>query len=81
MHAAYFLCARANVVTSDVGIVTITGPKGCLGVTQKPEVNHIEPCVGKHGVWGCHHHEENLEVLCRPCHLAETNTQRKEGKF
>lgn len=43
------------------------------------EVNHIVPCKGKHGVWGCHHHQDNLEVLCVPCHKAKTATQRAAG--
>lgn len=51
----------------------------CKEFTQTIEVNHIVPCKGKHGQWGCHHHAENLELLCKPCHLTVTNTQRKNG--
>ncbi len=58
-----------------------SGPVGCLMFTQKIEVNHIEPILGKHGTWGCHHHLDNLIGLCRPCHLKATAQQRKEGKF
>jgi len=39
------------------------------------EVNHITPCLGGHAVAGCHHHQENLESLCRPCHVGETARQ------
>jgi 5-methylcytosine-specific restriction endonuclease McrA len=81
---AYYLCANAEPTWDPhVGLFDIAIKKGtsCLVFTQAPEVNHIEPCIGKHATWGCHHHEENLEVLCRPCHLAETAKQRSEGKF
>lgn len=55
--------------------------KNCEMFTQKPEVNHIIPCKGQHGKWGCHHHSDNLEVLCKPCHKAETARQRAAGEF
>jgi 5-methylcytosine-specific restriction endonuclease McrA len=71
----YFMCARA--IPTNEGF--IGGDSDCLIFTTKPEVNHIVPCKGKHGTWGCHHHQENLEVLCRPCHLKETARQRQEG--
>ena len=51
----------------------------CEEFTQTIEVNHIVPCKGKHGVWGCHHHQENLELLCKPCHKVVTDRQRKNG--
>jgi len=41
------------------------------------EVNHIEPRRGRGYHSGCHHHLENLETLCRPCHTDETNRQRR----
>lgn len=50
----------------------------CSGYFKTVEVNHIKPCVGERG-WGCQHHEENLEILCKPCHLVATAQQRKEG--
>lgn len=39
------------------------------------EVNHVEPIRGRHGTFGCHHHLDGLETLCRPCHLDETARQ------
>mgnify|MGYP003643312458 FL=1 len=51
----------------------------CGEFTQTIEVNHIVPCKGQHGVWGCHHHQENLELLCKPCHKKVTDEQRKNG--
>lgn len=55
--------------------------ESCSTFTQTVEVNHIVPCKGKHGVWGCWHHQDNLEVLCKPCHLKTTAQQRAEGKL
>lgn len=51
----------------------------CGGYFTNVEVNHIVPCLQKHNVWGCHHHQEGLEVLCPPCHRIVTNEQRKKG--
>lgn len=39
------------------------------------EVNHIVPRNGRGYEPGCHHHQANLEVLCRPCHVQETRRQ------
>lgn len=42
------------------------------GPTNEPlEAHHIERANGRHGQLSCVHHAENIEVLCRPCHLAE----------
>jgi hypothetical protein len=40
--------------------------------TLRLEVNHIEPCRGKHRSLDCAHHLENLETLCPPCHKVHT---------
>lgn len=40
------------------------------------EVNHIVPREGRGYGNGCDHHLENLETLCRPCHVDETRRQR-----
>lgn len=43
------------------------------------QVNHRTPILGLHNHSGCHHHLDGLETLCdRPCHLEETNRQRRE---
>lgn len=82
--AAYYFCANANPFgmlfkSGDRVRGEWHGPEGCLVFTQAPEVNHKSPIKGKHGTFGCHHHQDGLEVLCRPCHLAETARQREEG--
>jgi 5-methylcytosine-specific restriction endonuclease McrA len=41
------------------------------------EVNHIVPREGKGYGRGCHHHQDNLETLCRKCHVIETTKQRR----
>lgn len=43
------------------------------------QVNHIEPILGKHSQWGCWHHSDNLEVLCKDCHHLATQKQREDG--
>lgn len=45
------------------------------------EVNHVIPCLGRHGTGGCHHHLENLETLCHSHHVMETAAQRARGEF
>lgn len=45
------------------------------GSRELLEVNHIVPREGAGYGWGCWHHAENLEVLCRACHRVVTNAQ------
>jgi 5-methylcytosine-specific restriction endonuclease McrA len=42
------------------------------------EVHHVEPRRGRGYAAGCHHHLDMLETLCRPCHVAMTNAQRRQ---
>ena len=44
------------------------------------EVNHIVPRVGKGYGWGCWNHLDNLETLCKPCHLVKTKAQAAERR-
>lgn len=79
---AFYLCKNAEIVLAEGGVMeAVSGPAWpeCVVFTDKPEVNHMVPVRGKHGTWGCHHHQTGLEVLCRPCHLAATAKQREEG--
>lgn len=45
------------------------------------EVNHKTPILGRHGEQGCHHHQDELEVLCHRHHVVETNRQRAAGEL
>jgi len=40
------------------------------------ECNHIIPRLGDKSSFSCLHHHDNLQMLCTPCHLIETNLQR-----
>jgi len=42
------------------------------------EVNHIDPCAGRHAQLSCVHHLDNLETLCLPCHKEHTAALRAE---
>ena len=48
--------------------------------TERLEVNHIEPRVGRGYGFGCHNHLSNLETLCHPCHVIETRRQAAERR-
>ena len=50
------------------------------GSREHLEVNHIVPVVGAGYALSCHHHLDNLELLCRACHVQVTNRQREERK-
>ena len=51
----------------------------CHSFVREVEVDHITPCRGKHGTWGCHHHQDNLRVLCKACHRTKTAADRQRG--
>lgn len=44
------------------------------------EVNHIVPRKGQGYQMGCHHHQDNLEVLCHDHHVEVTREQRRQTK-
>lgn len=44
-----------------------------------PEVNHIRPLNGDRPDFGCCHHQDNLECVCHPCHVALGIEQRAAG--
>lgn len=43
------------------------------------EVNHIIPLRGRGYTYGCVHHLDNLETLCKQHHQEKTNQQRREN--
>lgn len=71
--------ARARINASPTGRQYDAICARCGERASPPEVNHKVPVLGKHDQGGCHHHQDGLEVLCRPCHRAETNAQRERG--
>ena len=44
-----------------------------------PEVNHKKPLNGDRPDFGCCHHQDNLECVCHPCHVAIGIEQRAAG--
>ena len=44
-----------------------------------PEVNHKTPLNGVRPFFGCCHHQDNLECVCHPCHVAIGIEQRAAG--
>ena len=58
------------------GVVLASGAVAPLAAPVALEVNHIEPRRGRGYGNGCHHHQANLEPLCRPHHLGVTRLQR-----
>lgn len=45
------------------------------------EVNHKIPRKGMGYTNGCHHHLDDVETLCHPCHVQETTKQLREWKY
>lgn len=45
------------------------------------ECNHIKPKNGDDAVYSCVHHQENLEMLCLPCHKGVTKQQWLDGEL
>lgn len=68
--------ARREALRRDKYLCTALG---CGGKAE--EVNHKIPILGKHNEFGCWHHLENLESLCRSCHLKSTAEQKAQGLF
>lgn len=64
-HSAWFRCELCKEFFVEVDV----------------QVDHIKPALGKHSQWGCHHHQENLRILCIPCHKKVTRRQHAEGVF
>lgn len=42
------------------------------------QVDHIEAANGAHAKLSCIHHQDNLRVLCEPCHKRRTAQQARE---
>jgi hypothetical protein len=40
------------------------------------QVHHKTPVLGRHGIFGCHHHLDGLETLCLHHHLARHHGTR-----
>jgi hypothetical protein len=48
---------------------------GCEAERGDVEVNHVDPRNGQGYGPGCHHHQDNLEPLCRAHHREVTSAQ------
>lgn len=51
------------------------------GAVNNLQVNHIEPVRSRNRDGSCLNHLDNLETLCRSCHVIETTRQRKAGEL
>lgn len=69
-HSLGFACAGCG------GIFPARQSRARRSNTVSVQVNHIVPALGHHAALSCLHHQENLEVLCTPCHRAVTASQR-----
>lgn len=45
------------------------------GTSERLEVNHIDPVRGGPRGVTCKNHQDNLELLCHPCHVLVTEEQ------
>lgn len=73
-----YRCVRCGhpgygVVSAPIGTFTVEEAR----VMRQLEVNHRIPRNGRGYHNGCHHHQENLETLCKPCHSMETQKQHR----
>jgi 5-methylcytosine-specific restriction endonuclease McrA len=69
-HSLGFACAGCG------GLFPARQSRARRSNTVSVQVNHIIPALGLHAALSCLHHQENLEVLCTPCHRAVTASQR-----
>ena len=75
--------ARRAAVRRDKGQCIQCGVSERKPPYAKLEVNHIHSLAdqGMRGyAFGCHHHLDNLETLCRPHHVEVTTEQRRARK-
>lgn len=70
-HSLGFACARCG------GLFPARRSAARRVKLPSVQVNHIRPALGLHGTLDCVHHQENLEVLCTPCHREVTIAQRR----
>lgn len=70
-HSLGFACSQCG------GIFPARQSRARRAKTSSVQVNHIAPALGLHGALDCIHHQENLEVLCEPCHRKVTAEQAK----
>lgn len=68
-HSLGYACSRCG------GIYPARQSRARRGGVPCVQVNHIVPAMGLHAAIDCVHHQDNLEVLCVPCHQAVTLSQ------
>ena len=75
--------ARRAAIRRDKGRCVTCGVAQNAPDWAKLEVNHIHSLADqgiKGYAFGCHHHLDNLETLCRPHHVEVTTAQRQARK-
>ena len=74
-HSLGFACGHCG------GIFPARRSRALRANVPSVQVNHIQPALGLHGALDCVHHQENLEVLCEPCHRSVTAAQAKSRRL
>ncbi len=74
-HSLGFACANCG------GLYPARERNARRSNTVSVQVNHIVPALGVHAALSCLHHQENLEVLCTPCHKSVTAAQTQDRRL
>ena len=73
-HSLGFACSKCG------GVFPARRSRARQAEGTAVQVNHIVQALGLHGALDCVHHQENLEVLCEPCHRGVTAAQARSRR-